>query len=900
MGLFSPKKTVKVSSTVYNMAGDEINRPNFLKTTMFAGVMNPNGAYLGEAIVQSYLGGPGINQRLLFNYAVRTDYPGLPTYSISKAIVVDPEVVRPYITIPGSPAGLELSIQTATLSDGDYEVFAEQYMMANFPDEVNTDWVAEYNVNDHTITIQRFGGATVNFAAGTYSANGRFVTADYYLTLPEEVEALVPGTLVTNVTSGMPSNTGFTLTSTTNTGVVDYDQDQTQTVTKVYTDGTPTDIVVTYPHIDTAFNTILTVHEREVYNGGDGVDQQTSKTRTFNRLWERREVYASSSTVVVVNDIGGGHTETVTTEITGDFLRTVYDYQVDTQDTEMGVNYGGSQIFIYKIGTGNAVLDALNVDVGSEVTAEFFPFLPIRLNNVSITAPAFADLYAASERLYKRATKNQRLSALVAEVEANADLDDIDYAYVQWAITLNTKENEAKKYLYQFWKNLIPLHGLGSGYLDTFYDSTDSYQDAIDAVNAWTAAQSNPADPLYNTTKPTIPSLGQPQTMTLKFRTNHVDLEDFDNRVSFTYIDENTYSGLGKPGAKKGEFWITKGTPFDWTVYRTSYTTTGSETGSVENSMPVMNIYWQVSDSEHRIVRVYGAIFHNFIYGGKCVIINSDEALDDTGDSGFLIPLHMPSLKDAGLVSATQLATANTYIVFNSYEIFKTYWYQTFIGMLFIIVVVVVAAALIAPAAIGGISGIFGTNAALGASLGLTGTSAIVAGAVANALAAVIISTAITAGSTAIFGEKWGAIVGSILSFAVSFGLAGGFSNLATLFQPQNILALSSSLANGYNGFVQASIAEMNADLFTVGEEYQTEMNRIQDLMSEMMGNDLAFNPMSLTDASKGNGSGAGGYLPESLDDFIQRTTLTGSDIVDLTLSMINDFSDLSLTLPKT
>ena len=889
MGLFSTKKTIQVASTVYNMAGDEANRPNFLKSTMFSATINPNSPYLGESIVQAHLGGPGVNQRSLFNYAVRTDYPGLPTYSIRKAIVADAEVVRPYITIPGTPAGLELTIQTATLSDGDYEVFAQDYMNTNFPDEADTDWVAEYNQNDHTITIQREGGATVTFGAGIYDANGRFVVAEYYLSLPEEVQPLVPGTLVTAVTSGMPSNTGFTLTSTTNTGIVDYDQDQTRVVTRVYTDGTPTSVVTDYPHIDTAFNTILTVHEKEVYNGGDGVSEQTSSTVTFNRLWERRQVYTSSSTTVVVNDIGGGHTETMTTEITGDFLRTIYDYQVDTQDTLQGVNVGGSKIFIYKVGTGNLVLDALDVAVGTAVTAEFFPFIPLRLNNRSITNPSYAAIYEASKKLYKRATKNQKLDSLIEEVEANADLDEIDYAYVQWAITLNTKDNEAKKYLYQFWKGLIPLHGLGSGYMDDFYGSTESYDDDIADLHAWKSAQSNPANPLYGTPKPVVPSFTQPQVTTLRFKPDGLALRYFDNRVNFTYIDENTFSGLGKVDAKKGDFWLTKGTPFTWNTHTTTV-----------NTLPVMNIYWQFSATQHRIVRVFGGIFQNFIYGGKSVTITSDEALDDTGDSGFLIPLHMPSLKAAGLVSATQLATANTYIVFNSYQVFKKYWYQRFLGMLVIVIVVVVAIALIAPAAVGGISGVFGTNAALGASLGLSGISAIVVGAVANALAAIILSTALTVGSTAIFGAKWGAIIGSLLSFALTFGMAGGFINLSTLLQPSNLLSLSSALANGYQGFVQANITEMSADMFKVGEEYQKEMDRIQDLMGELMGNDLAFNPMSLIDVSKGNGSGTGRYLPESLDDFIQRTTLTGSDIVDLTLSMVNDFSDLSLTLPRT
>ena len=900
MGLFSPKKTIKVASTVYNMAGDEANRPNYLKSTMFGAIINPNEPYLGESIVQAHLGGPGINQRSLFNYAVRTDYPGLPTYSIRNAIVVDAEVVRPYITIPGSPAGLELTIQTATLSDGDYEVFAQDYMNTNFPDEADTDWVAEYNVDDHTITIMRESGATVTFGAGIYDANGRFVVAEYYLSLPEEVQPLVPGTLVTAVTSGLPSNSGFTLTSTSNTGIIDYDQDQTRTITRVFSDGTPTTVDTDYPHIDTSFNTILMVHEREAYNGGDGVSEQTSSTTTFNRLWEYREVYTSSSTEVVVNDLGGGETETVTTEITGDFLRTVYDYQVDTQDTLQGVNVGGSKIFIYKVGTGNLVLDALDVAVGTAVTAEFFPFIPLRLNNRSITEPDYAAIYEASKKLYKRATKNQKLDKLIEEVEDNEDLGEIDYAYVQWAITLNTKDNEAKKYLYEFWKGLIPLHGLGPGYMDAFYGSTETYDDAIADLKAWTRAQSDPTNPLYGTPKPVVPSFTQPQVTTLRFKPDGWALRYFDNRVNFTYIDENTFSGLGKVDAKKGDFWLTKGTPFTWNTHTTIFDSEGSYRVTTVNTLPVMNIYWQFSATQHRIIRVFGGIFQNFIYGGKSVTITSDEALDDTGDSGFLIPLHMPSLKAAGLVSATQLATANTYIVFNSYQVFKKYWYQRFLGMLFIVIVVVVAIALIVPAAVGGISGILGTNAALGASLGLSGTSAIVAGAVANALAAIIISTVLTAGSTAIFGAKWGAIIGSLLSFALTFGMAGGFINLATLFQPSNLLSLSSALANGYQGFVQANIAEMGADMFKVGEEYQKEMDRIQDLMSELMGNDLAFNPMSLTDASKGNGSGTGRYLPESLDDFIQRTTLTGSDIVDLTLSMVNDFSDLSLTLPRT
>ena len=906
MGLFSTKKTIMVASTVYNMAGDEANRPNFLKSTMFSATINPNSPYLGESLVSSHLDGPGMNQRALFRWAVANDYPGLPTYSISNAIVVDPDDITPFITIPSSPVGLELVMQEASLADGDYEVFAEQYMNTNFPSEIDTDWVAGYYSNDHTITIQRESGATVSFPAGDYDPNGRFIVANYYLIFPELVGTLDEGTKTEAVTSGLPSTSGFSLTSTTNTGIETYIQDQTRVITRTYSNGDPTVVDTDYPHIETDFNTILTVMEKTVYNGGDGDSPETSRTTTFRRVWEYREVYTSSSTHTEVNDLGGGVFETVVTNISGDFLRTVYDWQIDTQDTVFEQTYDGNKLFIYKIGTGNSTLDALNVSVGSAVTAEFFPIIPVRLNNRSITEPDHEDLYASSAKLYKKATKRQKFADLVAKVEENEDLDEIDYSYIQWGISLNTKDKYAKKYLYTFWKNLMPLSGVSSTYFDDFVADVATYEVRLAAWKAWRAAQADSGHIQFGTSRPTKPKFKSPKTTTLQFKTDHVQLQDFDNRISFSCIQEFTHSGLGKVDAKKGDFWIVKETPFTWKTRVGVTSSYGGPDGGPSyattktNTITIFSIYWQNDFDEYKQLKVYGALHQNFIYGGKFVSINSSEALDDTDESGFIIPLHYPSLKEAGLVSSTQLAVSNTYIIFNSYQIFKKKWYQRFFGMLFIVIVVVVAIALIAPAAVGGISGIFGTNAALGASLGLSGTSAIVAGAVANALAAIFISIALTVGSTAIFGAKWGAIIGSLLSFALTFGMAGGFNNLATLLQPSNLLSLSSALANGYQGFVQANIAEMGADMFKVGEEYQKEMDRIQDLMSELMGNDLAFNPMSLTDASKGNGSGTGRYLPESLDDFIQRTTLTGSDIVDLTLSMVNDFSDLSLTLPRT
>lgn len=904
MGLFGSRTVISVASTVYNMAGDEANRPNFLKSSLFGSVMNPDTKHIGESLVRSYLQGPGINQRSLFNYALRVDFPGLPTLTMNKAAPVDAAAVSPFLTIPASPVGLGAVVQSAVLVDGDYQPFAEKWMNENYPLEIDSAWVAEYNESAHTITIQRAGGSSHTFPAGEYDYQSRFVVCYYYTTLPEQFGPLVAGSLVTDVLPGsLPSVSGFTLTSTTNTGVVTYTQNQTRTITKTYSDGSPTVVTTDYPVIVTNFDTIKRVYEKDTFNGGTGEGVSTTKTRTFINTWERRQIYASSSSSTVVNSIGGGHTETVLTEITGDFLRTIYDHQTDTQNIILNKAIGGNRVFIYKIGGSNVVLNALDVSVGTATTAEYFPIVPVRLNNVSITDPVYADLYEASRKLYKRATRRQKLISLVEEIEDNPDLAEIDYAYVHWAVTLNSKEREAVKYLYNFWRDLIPFHGLPSNYISTLVSSQAVYEAALAAQNDWIIAQSDPMDPLFNTPQPSVPYLTDPQIFSLNFVTDHPDLTGWDNRVKFAFIDEVTNSGLGKPGAKVDEYWTAKGSPVTWITANGVYSRSSdgdSDERLITNSMPTMLIYWQVSETEHKIVRVYGAVHENFIYKGKAVRINSDQALDDTDDSGFLIPLHMPTLRNAGIVSSTQLATANTYIIFNSYQVYKKKWYETFLGMLFLFIAIVVAAALIAPNLVGGMSGIFGTNSILGASFGFTGTGAIIAGAVVNALAATMLSMALSTGAAALFGEKWGTLIGQLLGFLISFGMSGGFNNLASFFQPQNLLAFSSALANGYQGYVAGNIAEMNAELVVLGNETNDQIKEIQDKLAELLGNDLAFNPMSLTDARRGNESRTGSYLPESLDEFIQRTTLTGSDIVDMTLSIITDFVDISLVLPKT
>lgn len=906
MGLFGSKK-IYVSSSVYNLAGDEIDRPDFLKSSLFSAVMNPYNAYLGEVIVQNYLTGPGIMQRSFFNYAVRSDLAGLPTFTVRNSVAIDPAIVSPHIPVAASPVGLENSVQTAEITDGDFTYWAEQWLLENNPTEYATEWVSDYNKTDHEITIQYEGGGTQIVPGGNYDKNKQYIIARFYQSIPTDIQPYVTGFLTSNVLVP-PSISGYSLDNTVNTGVVNYTLNQEVEVTKVYSDGSPTTVTTTYPTVPASFDGLDFTYNRVDFVGGDGFSLETSNVEKWYHLFENREVTINSTgfDVVVVNDLGGGDTETVTTNTSGEFLTPIYDWREDTQQTILeAITIDGVRIFIYEIGTGNVALDALQSEVDPGGVPEYYPFIPVRLNNKSMLHVDYATLYAESKKAYKRATKGQSLEDLIIEIEDNPDIGDIDYSYVQWGVSVNVVEPACRRYMYEFFHNLIPHQNTSSADITALKADVASYSLKIVALQAWATAQDNPSDPLYGTPKPPTPQVSDPEMTTVRLQSDHTSLNGFDNRYTWVTIEENNYSGLGKPDAVGGDIWFEAGEVFTWTVQSGIYDRDGNSTiSNASKTLKQTYMYKQTSVNTYSRLTIWGMVHNNYIYGGNTVTTTLQDGIDDLSASVFIIPLHAPTVKSLGIKDFTQMSTANTWVVFNSYKIVKKKWYQSFFGMLLAIIAIVVIAAIIAPGAIGGASGAFGTNASVGAAFGLSGTAAVVAGAVTNALAAIVIAQAISVASTTVFGEKWGSIIGAIISFAVSFGIANGFNNLSlsNMVNPQTLLKFSSALANGYTGFVQSNISDINAEMIINQEGYDKAKDDLEELMRSMgFINDLAFNPLALTDSVKGNGSSGlqGSYTPESLDEFINRTTMTGGDIVDFTLSMVTDYAELQQTLPK-
>ncbi len=129
--------------------------------------------------------------------------------------------------------------------------------------------------------------------------------------------------------------------------------------------------------------------------------------------------------------------------------------------------------------------------------------------------------------------------------------------------------------------------------------------------------------------------------------------------------------------------------------------------------------------------------------------------------------------------------------------------------------------------------------------------------------------------------------------------LSGKFDSFGTMINADNLLDLSNVLANSYQGWTRANIMDIYEDTARRKKEYAKESQEIDKLFQELGGNDLFFNSLGLTDTGNQIKSEINTYLPETLNGFIGRTLMTGSDIVELSFLMITDYANINLQLPK-
>jgi len=746
MGIFGSKKTY-VSSTLYNLAGEEKERPDYLKSTVIGSVL-ANNPSIAETIERSYLAGPGIQFRNFHNWAEDNyDYIGIPEANL----IVAPEVDNA-VLVNAIPHDTDefVFIQHVAVNLADFAYWAEQYMMENYADDLNTAWTSDIDEATNQITITFEDTSTVTFAPSNFDRSARYIYANYVLS-------------------------------------------------------------------------------REEFDP------------------------------IELDDV---------TEWDGPFM------------------------FIYRIGSGNPALDALVLNTALD-GEDYLPFIPLRLDNEFVSESFEPVAYDLAKKAYKKAIGG-KVDKVIDSINESESLEDIDYAYIAFGVSLNVRDNSSKRYMYEFFLRLMASQGTTSTTQALWETRYYEYKAQQETWKEWWDAQSDPMDPLYETDPPPQPvSFGSAPKSAIRVRANGTIETNFDMEVEWSFILEETGSGLGKPDAAKGELWFEELTAFNES--NQIYGSRGFY--DIDNTkLDRFYLWWQVDDDNWKRLELVGFLHKNYVYNGKFVEISMKEALDDGEESGFLLPIHMPTYRAMGLVHSTQVGTACTFLVLNSYQIKKT----GFLGSTFFkvfLVAVIIAVVVVAPQLAPGVAK---AAAATGSALGLSGTTALVVGAAVNAIAAMIISNLVLKGSVAVFGDRLGTIIGTLVIIAsgnIAMNLAdtGQIAlNFGNMMTAQNLTMLATTIGDVYSKFVYfdaMDLAQKNEELL---EDYNSEMKNISDLYAENIGyGSGVIDPMMFTEFSDPIGEALS--PTEMPDAFLARTLMTGSDIAELSMEMLANFSKLTL-----
>lgn len=584
-----------------------------------------------------------------------------------------------------------------------------------------------------------------------------------------------------------------------------------------------------------------------------------------------------------------------------------FDYNIGAQGYDPGANfvqivystYNGAgeefnygSVLCYKQGTNTyAPLEALFAYPTD--TGEYFPYIPVRFNGQFLSSTYLPNVYTQSVAAFKKAT-NGDYDTLSSKIAANSSIDSIGFAYVVFGVSLNVQENACKQYLFLFFEKLMRNIPFSQ---NPTYAAWQNQWNAADAAtkahSAWALAQSTPSSPLYGTPEPAFLTYPTAPASTTAGSNSWSDLMSlipntspgmsFHFAFEYSAISEVAGNGLAQAGANPGDVWLTP------------------QTVGTLNSM---TITWQLDTDTWKQIFLTSFFHDNYIYFNSAVTTSCTTALADTSESPFIVPIHSDVFNKLSLVAATQMATACCYLVFNSYTVTTTPWYET--GFFKFLIVIASIAIGVLTAGIGGI-GLLGSSIAIGTSLGFTGITAAIVGAVANALAAVILMQLIQLGSVVIFGPKIGFIIGAIaglLAVGIGTSLVNGGSLASTfsqLMRVDNLINLTNAVGNGIAQDIEQSAIDTLKAAQNLLSSYTTDMSQITQQEETVFGIDNAtFNPMQLVDTSSvtqdtlDNGRVK---VPEEVPDaFISRTLMTGSDISAASLGMITNFTDIMLS----
>jgi len=493
---------------------------------------------------------------------------------------------------------------------------------------------------------------------------------------------------------------------------------------------------------------------------------------------------------------------------------------------------------------------------------DYYPIINLRVDNKSIRHADFSTEYPGITAAYKKSTGGSDIEVLLDQIEANADIGDMDYIYMLNGISVNDSDHSSKKYIYHYFLDL--------------YTKTNFTFPSLAYWDLWIAAYPS-----------TIAGTPKEVPFTKLNFNSYESLPNFTTihtEYVWTTIIKETVTISGKIGDTTVEV-LTD--PFDYLNL--------NETGRVK-------ITHQKTATEQDILHVIGFNYINHIYGNENIVIALTDALVDPEPSGLILPLTDKVLRKLSVKDSANLVGSNSLLVINSYIVVKQKWYQRGAFAIVLTILSVIVAFYTGGLSLAG-GGILGSNLAIGTALGASGTAALVIGAAVNAVAGLVVANIVTKAAVEVFGDELGMIVAAIVGTIVMSAdfSAGGFKGIdwGSMLRAENLLKMTNALSSSYSDFVQSEASELMAQLDITRENYEEQVTRIEELTEELgLGGNSFYATLYLTDPANSNIGSASAFTPETPSVFLQRTLLTGTDIAQIDHNMIRDFATLNLTLP--
>ena len=800
---------VSVASSVWNMAGDINKRDSFLKTTVLGAVIHEKD--MAATITSSYLHGSGIRLR---NYATWAETKGYGNLVGTNAVeyntpaIIDDTVIKPYL--PNNAV-----ITNVVITNDIVSIYINTYLVNTYGTTNNTT-VTHITGNQYKIVRNSNGIPTEETITIPYTLGIDTLVCTYRTF----TGTILPDSVSNNIVLSYSDTAGYTL-DTTNTNHLQYSGSKQIKVTKVYSTNSTEIVSDTLENVSISYTETSERFSKVEYVIGNPARRITTTLTQFNTT----TINPAHTTTTNSNSFNDGEYYLVT-EVT----EPVISYELHEQtvvSTLDGYTVSPEMLFMYQYHTGESTLDSLFGSTDNSVGV-LLPIIPLRYNNVSITEHS---QYSKFREAYRKLMGVNQLERTVQKLNDNEHISDIDYAYIVVGVSLNTPEMAGKQYLFEFFKWLKSTNVRTTAY-DSWYNNKLNNQENSNIFNNWVSGQNTP----------TSQYLGQPNTNlgSLLYDSPKFSLKMYSNLVEIPYevsivwelITET--SGTGKKDANKGY---------------------GVFLSSVDTDLLLLN---QTISGWSEIV-VKGLINHNNVYKFKSVSITASDALADTAESAFIVPIHKDIIKKLGIVNETQLCTTCTYMLCNSYEERKLKWYEEdwFQAVLFIGSIMI---GIYTGGITGSSVGVLGTNSAVGAALGFIGVQGVLLGAIANGIATIILMKVLDKVGSSLFGKEFSQLFSMIAMMAFSVS-SNGWSYLT---KPSNLMDITNALGSAYSDYYSTKLSQMN----------NTDINSSNY-------DNMYFDQF---------GYGVG--LIESPSEYMQRTLMSPDTVINMYLSSVSEYTE--------